>query len=150
MCTDCMSEQRWKKCFRNWKGDCPAAYGENHTGADHYNVAHWGMLCWEQVEKPRRKLYRQIPVPCERTMIQVSLFLKDCTTWRGPMLEQFTKNCSPLETDNLSSSSCIIPWKGPYTGAGEQCREERSRDRCDELIGKLPFPNTPEPFTAEK
>lgn len=124
MCTDCISEQRWKKCFRNWNGDCPAAHGENPTGADHYTVAHWGMLCWKQVEMPRRKLYRQIPVPCERTVIQISLFLKDCTTWRGPMLEQLPKNCSPLETDHLSSSSCIIPWKRPHTGAGEQCREE--------------------------
>ena len=26
-----------------------------------------------------------------------SLFLKDCTPWMGPMLEQFVKNCSPWE-----------------------------------------------------
>ena len=26
-----------------------------------------------------------------------SLFLKDCTPWKGPTLEQFVKNCSPWE-----------------------------------------------------
>jgi len=26
-----------------------------------------------------------------------SLFLKDCTLWEGPMLEQFVKSCSPWE-----------------------------------------------------
>ena len=26
-----------------------------------------------------------------------SLFLKDCTPWKEPMLEQFMKNCSPWE-----------------------------------------------------
>ena len=26
-----------------------------------------------------------------------SLFLKDCTQWEGPVLEQFMKNCSPWE-----------------------------------------------------
>ncbi|RMC19252.1 hypothetical protein DUI87_03858 [Hirundo rustica rustica] len=26
-----------------------------------------------------------------------SMFLKDCTTWKGHMLEEFVKNCSPRE-----------------------------------------------------
>lgn len=67
MCTDCKRDQGWKKCSRNWHGDYPTAHGENHNGKDHYTVAHWGMLRWEQVEMPGRKPHRQIPVPCERT-----------------------------------------------------------------------------------
>ena len=32
---------------------------------------------------------------------QSSLFLKDCTPWKGPTLEQFMKNCSPWEGPTL-------------------------------------------------
>lgn len=39
MCTDYRSEQGWKKCPRHWNEDCPAAHGEDHTRADHYNVS---------------------------------------------------------------------------------------------------------------
>lgn len=71
MCTDCESDQRWKKCSRHWNGDCPAAHGENHTGADRYTAAHWGMLCWEEIDMPWRKLHRQTPVACEGTNIKL-------------------------------------------------------------------------------
>jgi len=30
-----------------------------------------------------------------------SLFLKDCTLWKGPMLGQFVKSCSPWEGPTL-------------------------------------------------
>ena len=36
-------------------------------------VTPWGTPCWS------------------------SLFLKDCTLWKGPMLGQFMKSCSPRE-----------------------------------------------------
>ena len=53
-----------------------------------------------------------------------SLFLKDCTPWEGPMLEQFVKNCSPWEGLTLEKfmKDCL-PWEGPHAGAGEECEE---------------------------
>ena len=53
-----------------------------------------------------------------------SLFLKDCTPWMGPMLEQFVKNCSPWEGLTLEKfvEDCL-PWEGPHAGAGEECEE---------------------------
>ena len=51
-----------------------------------------------------------------------SLFLKDCTPWKGPTLEQFVKNCSPWEGLTLEKfvKDCL-PWEGPHAGAGEEC-----------------------------
>ena len=56
-----------------------------------------------------------------------SLFLKDCTPWKGPMLEQFMKKCSLWEGLTLEKfmEDCL-PWEGPHAGAGEEC-EESSR-----------------------
>ena len=53
-----------------------------------------------------------------------SLFLKDCTPWKGSMLEQFVKNCSPWEGLTLEKfvKDCL-PWEGPHAGAGEECEE---------------------------
>jgi len=52
------------------------------------------------------------------------LFLKDCTSWIGPMLEQFIRNCSLWEGPTLEKfKKKGIPWKGPYPGAGEECEE---------------------------
>ena len=49
-----------------------------------------------------------------------SLFLKDCTPWGGPVLEQFMKDC--------------LPWEGPHAGAGEQHEKEGVTDtNCYEL-----------------
>ena len=54
----------------------------------------------------------------------VGELLKDCTSWMGPMLEQFVKNCSPWEGLTLEKfvEDCL-PWEGPHTGAGEECEE---------------------------
>jgi len=38
-----------------------------------------------------------------------SLFLKDCTLWEGPTLEQFMEDC--------------VLWEGPHAGAGAECEE---------------------------
>ncbi|GAB0182116.1 AN1-type zinc finger protein 5-like [Grus japonensis] len=42
-----------------------------------------------------------------------SLFLKDCTPWKGLTLEQFMKNCSPWEGLTLEKfmEDCL-PWEG--------------------------------------
>ncbi|KAK4817118.1 hypothetical protein QYF61_027981 [Mycteria americana] len=54
-----------------------------------------------------------------------SLFLKDCSLWRGPMLEKFVEDC--------------LPWVGPHAGAGEECEESSPEEEgaaertCDEL-----------------
>ena len=52
------------------------------------------------------------------------LFLKDCTSWKGPTLEQFVKNCSLWEglTVEKFMDDCL-PWEGPHAGAGEECEE---------------------------
>ena len=53
-----------------------------------------------------------------------SLFLKDCTSWKGSTLEQFVKNCSPWEELLLEKfmEDCL-PWEGPHGGAVEECEE---------------------------
>ena len=53
-----------------------------------------------------------------------SLFLKDCTPWKGPMLEQFVKNRSPWEGPMLEKfvEDCLL-WEGPHAGAGEGCED---------------------------
>lgn len=135
MCTAVKSEQGWKKCSRHWNGDFPAAHGENHTEADHYAVAHWGMLCWEQVETPRRKLQRQIPGPCEGTNTKLVCSWRT-TTWRETTLQHFPKYYSPLETDHLSSSQLYHFMEGTLHWSTVQ---RGSSDRSDELTGNLPF-----------
>lgn len=127
MCTDCKSEQGWKKCSKNWHGDYPAAHEENHSGGV-VRMHCTSPLLRDAMLRASRNAQKEATQAdtCAlwEDQHQISLFLKNCTTQRGPTLEQFPKNCIPLETDNLSSSSCIIPWKEPYTAAGEQCREE--------------------------
>ncbi|OPJ82779.1 hypothetical protein AV530_008539 [Patagioenas fasciata monilis] len=53
-----------------------------------------------------------------------SLFLKDCTPWNGPMLEQLVKNYSSWEGPMLEKfvQDCLL-WEGPQAGAGEECEE---------------------------
>ena len=50
-----------------------------------------------------------------------SLFLKDCTPWKEPTLEQFVKNCSLWEGLTLEKfvEDCLL-WEGPHAGAGEE------------------------------
>ena len=53
-----------------------------------------------------------------------SLFLKDCTPWKGPTLEQFVENYSPwkgLALEKLVEGRPL--WEGPHAGAGEECEE---------------------------
>ena len=53
-----------------------------------------------------------------------SLFLKVCTLWKGPTLEQLVKNCSLWEGLTLEKlvEDCLL-WEGPQAGAGEECEE---------------------------
>ena len=46
------------------------------------------------------------------------------TLWKGAMLEQFVKNCSPWEGFTLEKfmEDCLL-WEGPHAGAGEKCEE---------------------------
>ncbi|KAK4828553.1 hypothetical protein QYF61_027522 [Mycteria americana] len=54
-----------------------------------------------------------------------SLFLKDCTPWKGPMLEQSMKNCSLCEGPILEKfMEDYLPWVGSHAGAGGECKEE--------------------------
>ncbi|KAK4810932.1 hypothetical protein QYF61_013340 [Mycteria americana] len=65
---------------------------------------------------------------------------------RGPMLEQFMKNCSPWEGPMLEKvvKDCLL-WVGPHTGAGEECEEEGVAERKHyELTTTLiPCPSAP-------
>jgi len=51
-----------------------------------------------------------------------SLFLKDCTQWKGPMLGQFVKSCSPWERTHIGK---VCGELSPMTGTS--CW---SRGRC--------------------
>jgi len=58
-----------------------------------------------------------------------SLFLKDCTPWKGLMLENFIEDC--------------LLWERPNTGAVEYCEDEEAAETmCDELTA-IPIPRSP-------
>jgi len=46
---------------------------------------------------------------CVGNLCWSSLFLKDCTMWKGPMLEKFMEDC--------------VLWEGPHAGVGAECEE---------------------------
>ena len=59
-----------------------------------------------------------------------SLFLKGCTLWKGPMLEQFLRKCNLREGCTLEYSvKDFIPWEGSYTEAGKSMRKEQQQRR---------------------
>ena len=58
-----------------------------------------------------------------------SLFLKDCTPWEGPTLEQLVEDC--------------LPWEGPHAGAGQ----ERQEDGAAETTCRKP--HSPSPCAAQ-
>jgi len=71
-----------------------------------------------------------------------SPFLKDCTPWKGPMLEQFLRNLSLWEGPTLEFMEGCLPWEGPHNGAGEEHEEEGAA--CYELTAThMPHPNAP-------
>jgi len=53
-----------------------------------------------------------------------SLFLKDCTLWKGPTLEQFMTNCNLREGPMLEMfvEDCLL-WEGAHAGPGAECEE---------------------------
>jgi len=80
-----------------------------------------------------------------------SLFLRDCTPWKGPTLEQFVKNFSPWEGFTLDKfKEDCLPWEEPHTGAGEECEEEGAVEAiCDELTA-TPISCPPAPLGGEE
>ncbi|KAK4826197.1 hypothetical protein QYF61_006141 [Mycteria americana] len=60
------------------------------------------------------------------------------------MLEQFVKNCSPLEGLTLEKfAKDYLLWEGPHAGAGEEHEEEGAAETpCDELT-TAPIPHPP-------
>jgi len=56
-----------------------------------------------------------------------SLFLKDCTPWKGPMLEQFMEDCSPWEGPILQKfMKDYLLGGGPHTAVEEECEDSSS------------------------
>ena len=119
-----------------WSRDPPAARGGPHAGAvgclkEAVTLweAHTGAGSWQDLwpSGERSPLWSRFggrtcdPVgdPCWS-----SLFLKGCTPWEGPMLEQFVKSCSLQKGLVLEKfmEDCLL-WEGPHTGAGEECKE---------------------------
>jgi len=52
------------------------------------------------------------------------LFLKDCTLWKGPTLEQSLKSrtaCEGLMLEQFMED--CLPWEGPHAGAGAEGEE---------------------------
>ncbi|KAK4828288.1 hypothetical protein QYF61_024953 [Mycteria americana] len=58
------------------------------------------------------------------TTLEQSVPERLVTPWKGPMLEQLVKNCSPLEGFTLEEfvEDCLL-WEGLHDGAGEECEE---------------------------
>lgn len=53
-----------------------------------------------------------------------SLFLKDCTPWKGTLLEQFLENCSPWEGPTLEKlGQDCLQWRGESVRRKEQQRQ---------------------------
>jgi len=75
-----------------------------------------------------------------------SLFLKDCTPWKGPMLEELVNNISLWKGFTLEKfmESCLL-WEGPHTGARGECEEEGvAETTCNELTATpIPRPSVP-------
>jgi len=72
-----------------------------------------------------------------------SWFLRDCTPWKGPTLEQFLKDCIPWEGPTLKQfvEDCS-PQEGPHTGAGTSMRRRAAEMKHYELTA-TPFPHCP-------
>jgi len=65
-----------------------------------------------------------------------SLFLKDCTPWKGPMLGQFTENC--------------LSWEGPHAEAGEEREEEGAAETTWDELTSTPIPHPPAPLAGRR
>ncbi|GAB0188261.1 hypothetical protein GRJ2_001291400 [Grus japonensis] len=70
-----------------------------------------------------------------------SLFLKVCTPWKRPTLEQFVKNCSLWEELMLEKfmEDCVLS-EGPHAGAGEECEEEGAAETMRDELTATSFP----------
>lgn len=128
--------RRGKRCCRCWSRDSPAGHGdecgeagsppqpmEDYVGADIYAAAHEGPHA-----AAGGHAVKKAAAPRECTMQQVlwqelwpledlhwsSLFLMDYTPWKGPLLEQFLKNCIQWDSG----------WSTLWRGAGEEREEE--------------------------
>jgi len=80
-----------------------------------------------------------------------SLFLKDCTLWKGPILGWFVKNGSLWKGLILEKfvENCLL-WEGPHAGAGEECEESSAwgrRSGRDKVCTEC-NPCSPSPCTA--
>ena len=71
-----------------------------------------------------------------------NLFLKNCTPWKGHMLEQFVKNCSPWEGPKLEKflKDCL-PWVGPHAGEGIEREEEGVAEVMPNELTPTPIPH---------
>lgn len=60
--------------------------------------------------------------------------------WKGPMVEQFMKNCSLWEGLILEKSmdDCLL-WEGPHAGAKEECESSPEEERTSETIFSVPL-----------
>jgi len=134
----------------------PAAHGAPHTAAGRDSMKEsvaCGELTVEQVPGRSCSLRRGAHAGVSFLAGTVAYrgphlstpFLKDCTPWKGSMLEQVLKNCSPEEGPMLRKfvKDCL-PMLGPHTGAEEDSEEESlAKTTCDELT-TTPIPHPPE------
>ncbi|GAB0209805.1 hypothetical protein GRJ2_003446200 [Grus japonensis] len=90
----------------------------------HAGVSSWQDLWTHGESIPRRSRFAGRTCDPVGDPHWSSLFLKVCTPWKGPTLEQFMKNCSLWEGLTLEKfvKDCL-PWERPHAGAGEECEE---------------------------
>ncbi|GAB0182501.1 hypothetical protein GRJ2_000715400 [Grus japonensis] len=86
-----------------------------------------GSLCWSRLLAGPVAPWSRFAGRTRDPMVDPrwsSLFLKVCTPWKGPTLEQFMKSCSPWEGLTLEKfvEDCL-PREGPHAGAGAECEE---------------------------
>lgn len=86
-----------------------------------------------------------------------SLFLKDCTVWKGPTLQSLTALCGKDSCKSSCRNYCLL-WDGPHTRAGEECegsfirggRSGRKNVWCTDCNPHSPSPTAARENKAEK
>jgi len=98
----------------------------------------------QPVESPHWRRLLAGPVTKWQIHTVTNPFLKDCSPWKGHMLEQLMKNCNLLEGPMLEQfvKDCI-PWVGPHAGAGEESEEEGAAQTKHDELSVTPIPHLP-------
>ena len=123
-----------------WSRSPPEAHGETHTGAGGClkDVTLWGARAgggsWQELwtcgeRSPHRSRFTGRTCDRAGNPCWNSLFLKDCTPWKGSTLEQFMKNCTLWEWPMMRKfvESCV---RDPTLEQGKSVQRKEQQGQC--------------------